>query len=176
MKKKNTISALLGLLILAVVIAFVLFLYWKSQYIPSGPLKIDYGDYVSEMADNIYRSETQRFGIQIPAGWTVEESGKRVSISPPSIVNGRAFLIEVTQLSSEEYKAAREATGEAVRVFDEQRDVAGFEHAEKFKISTELGTDETVLFITLPEKKVILNYHEFNEAHQQILQSFQFLD
>ncbi|PIR47432.1 hypothetical protein COV06_03160 [Candidatus Uhrbacteria bacterium CG10_big_fil_rev_8_21_14_0_10_50_16] len=173
MSYKRTVSVFLGMVVLTGVIVFVGALYWKSAYIPSKPLEIDYSAYVSETSEGVYRSEAYRFGFQVPTGWTVQESGKRVSVIPSSIVSGRAFYIEVTQLSSEEYKAAREATSESVRVFDEQTDVAGFDHTEKFKISTEIGTDDTILFMTLPDHNLVFNYHEFNEAHQAILQSFQ---
>lgn len=174
--KSNKTSVLLGLVVLAAVLALISVVYWNSRYIPTGTTQIDFEDYASEASDNIYRDEVYRYGFQMPDGWTANEQGLTTYINAPDIESGRAFIIEVTELSADEYKSVREAEGEYARVFDEQEDVPGYDQAELFKVSTAIGTDDTILFVRHQGRNFILNFHEFNEAHQAILQSFQFLD
>ncbi len=174
--KSNKTSVLLGLVVFAAILAIVSVVYWNSRYVPTTVTEIDFEEYVSEASDNIYRNEVYRFGFQAPDGWVVDELGTTVMVNAPDIESGRSFIVEVTDLAADEYKAVREAEGEYARVFDEQDDVPGYDQGELFKVSTVIGTDDTILFVRHQGRNFIINFHEFNEAHQAILQSFQFLD
>lgn len=158
------------------IVAFIAAIYVNGRYVPSAAPSIDLEEFASEASDRIYRNETYRFGFQFPKGWTVQESGTRVEVIAPALVQGRNFLIEVTELSSDEYKSSREAAGSFASVFDEQEDYPGYEQAELFKVTTQEGTDDTILFVRQQGRNYVLNFHEFNEAHQEIFQSFQFLN
>ena len=174
--KSQKISILLAFVVLTAILALTSLLYWSNRYEPTVGVGIDLEDFVSEAEDTIYRNESYRFGLQSPEEWIVEENGRSVQVTPPDIVSGRAFFIEVTDLSAAEYKATREAEGEYAVVFDELEDIAGYKDAERFNVSTAFGTDDTILFIVQSNHNFVLNYHAFNKTHQQILQSFQFLD
>lgn len=176
MKLSNRNSFLLAFLVLLLGVGGVLGLYWQLRYIPISVEQVDFTDFASEASDTIYRSEAYRYGFQTPVGWKVEESGTRVIAIPPKLSGEQPFQVEVTTQTLEEYKGTREALGEYARVFDEQKDVPGHEDAVQFKVSTATGADDTVLFIRRRERNVVLNFRAFSEAHQQILQSFQFLN
>lgn len=174
MSSKRHLSTILGVLTMFILVVVVLLVYLNNRYVPVGGT-VDLNEFVYEGQGEIYRNEGLGFGFRYPKDWLVRAEKGEVSVSPASAQDGRPFLISVREVELEPFKEELEEE-RGTTVFREDKDVPGYEEATELKVSTASGLDTTVLFIRHDEKSYILQYHDFNETHQGILGSFQFLN
>ena len=164
---------IVGLLLVVVVVITVLLIYLNNRYVPRG-CEVNLSDFVYEGPGEIFRSEAYGFGFRYPEGWVVKGEDGEFSATPVSVQDGRPLLISVRNVMLEAYKEEVEEE-RGTTVYREDKNVPGFEDATELKVSTASGLDTTVLFIRHDGRSYIVQYHDFNETHQDMLGSFQFL-
>lgn len=173
MKSKRHLSIILGALAIFILVVAVLLIYLNNRYVPRGG-EVNLSDYVYDGQGEIFRSEAYGFGFRYPEGWVVKGEEGEFSATPVNVQDGRPLLISVRTVTLDGYKEELEEE-RGTTVYREDENIPGYEDATELKISTASGLDTTVLFIRHDGRSYILQYHDFNEAHQDILGSFQFI-
>ncbi len=174
MTSSRRLSLIVGVLLVASLVVAVLLVYLNNRYIPSGN-DVDLNEFIYDGQGEIYRSEAYGFGFRYPKDWSVRASEGEIEVVPLNAQDGRPLLISVRNIALDAYKEELEEE-RGTTVYREDKNVPGYEDATELKVSTASGLDTTALFIRHDGKSYVVQYHDFNETHQDILGSFQFLN